>query len=39
MIVPKLTKLELQCLEAFWKKGALSVREVQETFPEAGRPA
>ena len=36
---PKLTKLELQCLEAFWQKGACSVREVQETFPEAGRPA
>ena len=36
---PKLTKLELQCLEAFWRKGACSVREVQETFPEPGRPA
>ena len=36
---PKLTKLELQVLEAFWQKGACSVREVQETFPELGRPA
>jgi len=36
---PKLTKLELQVLEAFWQKGACSVREVQETFPEIGRPA
>jgi predicted transcriptional regulator len=36
---PKLTKLELQCLEALWQKGACSVREVQETFPEPGRPA
>jgi len=36
---PKLTKLELQVLEAFWQKGACSVREVQETFPEQGRPA
>jgi BlaI family transcriptional regulator, penicillinase repressor len=36
---PKLTKLELQVLEAFWQKGACSVREVQETFPEPGRPA
>jgi len=36
---PKLTKLELQVLEAFWRKGACSVREVQETFPEPGRPA
>jgi predicted transcriptional regulator len=36
---PKLTKLELQILHAFWDKGACSVREVQETFPELGRPA
>jgi BlaI family transcriptional regulator, penicillinase repressor len=36
---PKLTKLELQVLEAFWQHGACSVREVQETFPEPGRPA
>src|SRR5580700_54840 len=39
MLKPKLTKLELQVLEAFWQKGACSVREVQETFPEPGRPA
>src|SRR5437867_3459853 len=36
---PKLTKLELQVMEALWQKGACSVREVQETFPEATRPA
>jgi BlaI family transcriptional regulator, penicillinase repressor len=36
---PKLTKLELQVLEALWEKGACSVREIQETFPESGRPA
>src|SRR6266550_2427682 len=36
---PKLTKLELQVLEALWQKGACSVREIQETFPETGRPA
>src|SRR5579863_7097525 len=36
---PKLTKLELQVLEALWQKGASSVREIQETFPEPGRPA
>ena len=35
---PKLTKLELQVLEALWRKGACSVREIQETFPEP-RPA
>lgn len=39
MLSPKLTKLELQIMEAFWQKGACSVREVQETFPEKGRPA
>jgi predicted transcriptional regulator len=36
---PKLTKLELQVMDAFWKAGALSVREVQEHFPEKDRPA
>src|SRR5947207_9705523 len=36
---PKLTKLEMQVLEALWQKGACSVREIQETFPESGRPA
>jgi predicted transcriptional regulator len=36
---PKLTRLELQVLEAFWQKGACSVREVQETFPETAMPA
>src|ERR1700679_2759463 len=36
---PKLTKLELQVLEALWQKGACSVREIQETFPQPGRPA
>jgi BlaI family transcriptional regulator, penicillinase repressor len=39
MSKPKLTKLELQVLEALWQKGACSVREIQETFPEPGRPA
>ena len=39
MTRPRLTKLELQVLEALWQKGACSVREIQETFPEPGRPA
>jgi BlaI family transcriptional regulator, penicillinase repressor len=39
MSPPKLTKLELQVLEALWQKGACSVREILETFPEPGRPA
>ena len=34
----KLTKLELQVLEALWQKGACSVREIHEAFPESGRP-
>jgi predicted transcriptional regulator len=36
---PKLTKLELQIMEALWRKGACSVREIQESFPERDRPA
>lgn len=39
MLKPRLTRLELQVLEALWQKGACSVREIQETFPEPGRPA
>jgi BlaI family penicillinase repressor len=39
MLKPKLTKLELQVLEALWQKGACSVREILETFPAPGRPA
>jgi predicted transcriptional regulator len=39
MILPKLTKLELQIMEALWSRGSSSIREIQETFPERGRPA
>jgi BlaI family transcriptional regulator, penicillinase repressor len=39
MPLPKLTKLELQIMETFWTQGSCSVREIQEAFPEAGRPA
>jgi BlaI family transcriptional regulator, penicillinase repressor len=35
----KLTKLELQVMEALWQKGPCSVREIQETFPESSLPA
>jgi BlaI family penicillinase repressor len=35
---PKLTKLELQIMEALWSHGALSIREIQETFPAKSRP-
>ena len=36
---PKLTKLELQIMETLWTNGEASIREVQEAFPEKGRPA
>jgi BlaI family transcriptional regulator, penicillinase repressor len=39
MPTPKLTKLELQIMEALWTLGRCSVREIQETFPKSGRPA
>jgi predicted transcriptional regulator len=39
MILPKLTKLELQIMEALWTQGQCSVREIQETFPAKKRPA
>lgn len=35
----RLTKLELKIMEVLWASGPASVREVQEAFPEAGRPA
>jgi predicted transcriptional regulator len=39
MALPKLTKLELQIMEALWTKGPCSVREIQESFPARKRPA
>ncbi len=36
---PKLTKLELQIMEALWTRAHSSIREIQETFSEKGRPA
>ena len=39
MTLPKLTKLELQIMEALWTRGACSVREIQESFPAKKRPA
>ncbi|HVV46905.1 MAG TPA: BlaI/MecI/CopY family transcriptional regulator [Bryobacteraceae bacterium] len=35
---PRLTRLELQILEALWAQGKASIREIQEAFPEP-RPA
>src|SRR2546421_21736 len=39
MAEPRLTKLELQIMEALWSHGQASIREIQETFPEKRRPA
>jgi predicted transcriptional regulator len=36
---PKLTRLELRIMETLWSKGACSIRELQEAFPAAERPA
>src|SRR5829696_3869420 len=38
MTRPKLTRLELQILEALWARGRASIREIQEAFPKP-RPA
>jgi BlaI family transcriptional regulator, penicillinase repressor len=35
---PRLTRLELQILEALWAQGKASIREIQEAFPDP-RPA
>src|SRR5262245_7452687 len=39
MPLPRLSKLELQIMDALWNRGALSIREIQEAFPEKDRPA
>jgi BlaI family penicillinase repressor len=35
----KLTKLELQIMEALWRRSPLSIREIQEAFPKKDTPA
>lgn len=39
MALPKLSKLELQIMETLWTRGACSIRELQEAFPEKDRLA
>jgi BlaI family transcriptional regulator, penicillinase repressor len=39
MPLPRLTKLEMQIMEALWSLGGSSIREIQEAFPEKNRPA
>ena len=39
MAFPKLGRLELQVMDALWTHGPCTVRDVQESLPEDGRPA
>lgn len=39
MALPKLSRSELKIMEALWRLGPSSVRQVQDTFPEKRRPA
>jgi BlaI family penicillinase repressor len=39
MAKPKLSRLELKIMETLWTRGEVSIREIQEAFPEKGRPA
>jgi BlaI family transcriptional regulator, penicillinase repressor len=36
---PKLTRLELQIMDALWTQGHASIRDIQQAFPEKHRPA
>jgi BlaI family penicillinase repressor len=36
---PRFTPLELQVMEALWRNGRSSVREIHEDFPDDSRPA
>ncbi len=35
----KLSRLELNIMEALWTRGACSIREIHDAFPKRGRPA
>lgn len=39
MASTKLSKLELNIMEALWTSGACSIREIHDAFPKRGRPA
>jgi predicted transcriptional regulator len=38
MDFPKLSKMELQIMEALWTRGACAIREIHEAFPAKKRP-
>jgi predicted transcriptional regulator len=39
MALRKFTPLEFQIMKTLWNRGAASIREIQEAFPTADRPA
>jgi BlaI family penicillinase repressor len=39
MATARLTNLEMQIMDVVWARGACSVREIQEAFPGAKKPA
>jgi BlaI family penicillinase repressor len=39
MAARQLSRLELRIMDVLWSHGSASVRDVQDTFPEAERPA
>jgi len=38
-MAPRLSKLEIEIMEALWSRGPCPIREIQEAFPERRRPA
>ncbi len=39
MIRARFSRLEQRIMDALWQRGAISIREIQESFPAKGRPA
>ena len=39
MRLPRLSKLELQIMDALWADGPRAIRDIRESFPAKGRPA
>jgi|SRR5688572_8827980 predicted transcriptional regulator len=39
MAPPRLTRLELQIMQALWSRGPISIREILDDFPARRRPA
>jgi BlaI family penicillinase repressor len=39
MLLSRLTRLELKILDVLWGCGVCSLREIQQAFPQKGRPA